>query len=220
MDLNVLKSLDLSGKLITFEGGEGSGKTTQIGLLVKDLESLGIDVLSLREPGGSKIAEEIREVILNKENIGMFSRCETLCFAAARAQLMEEKVLPALKAGKCVILDRFVDSNYVYQGIIKGVGLDKVIEINKFATFDTLPDLTFYVDVSPEVGFARINQNHRDTNKYEMMDMSFHHRVRESYLKLCEMYSDRIVRIDGDASSDDVYQSILNILENRFRPLK
>jgi dTMP kinase len=213
-----LSGLNLSGKLISFEGGEGSGKTTQISRLVSDLEKNGYDVLSLREPGGSKIAEEIREVILNKGNLEMTARCEALCFAASRSQLMQEKVLPALETGKVVILDRFVDSSYVYQGLCKSIGVDLVKQINDFATFDKEADLTIYIDVSPEVGFERINANGRETNKYEMMDLGFHKLVRQNYQSIADKYADRIVTVNGEQTKNKVYNDIINVFNNRFRP--
>lgn len=215
-----LKGLDLSGKLISFEGGEGSGKTSQIKRLVWDLEKNGYDVLSLREPGGSKIAEEIREVILKKDNKDMGSRCEALCFAAARAQLMEEVIEPALLSGKVIILDRYVDSSYVYQGLVRGVGLDNVVSINNFATGSKETDLTIYLDVSPEVGFKRISDNNRETNKFEEVDMSFHERVRENYQSLVKEFNSRMVLVNGDNSIDEVYKSITSVLKSRFKPSK
>lgn len=213
-----LKGLDLSGKLISFEGGEGSGKTTQIKRLVWDLEKNGYEVLSLREPGGSRIAEEIREVILKKENKNMGTRCEALCFAAARAQLMEEIIEPALAEGKLVILDRYVDSSYVYQGLVKGAGLDNIVSINNFATGIKLTDLTIYIDVSPEIGFKRIEDNNRETNKFEEVDLSFHEQVRENYQNLVKEFDNRMVLVNGENSMDGVYKSIVSVLKSKFKP--
>lgn len=208
------KGVGYSGKFISFEGGEGSGKTTQIKRLVAKLEELGYDVVSLREPGGSKIAEQIREVILSKDNSGMTERCEALSFAAARAQLVQEKILPELKAGKIVILDRYVDSSYVYQGIVKGLGYENVEMINDFATDEILPDITLYLDVPVDVGFERIEVNNRETNKFEEMDRSFHETVRAAYKELVKKIP-RIIEINGNADETTVFNSILKELVSR-----
>lgn len=200
------------GKIISFEGGEGCGKTTQIGKLTKYFKDNGYEVTQLREPGGSEIAEQIRDVILKKENSNMTSLCESLCFAASRAQLMDEKIIPALNNNHIVILDRFIDSSYVYQGLCKGVGLEKVIQLNEIAIQGNLPYITFYIDIEPEIGFKRILQNGRETNKYEMMNMEFHRQVRENYLKLCSLYSNRICKIDGNDSIENIYNKIISVL--------
>lgn len=200
------------GKIISFEGGEGCGKTTQINKLTQYFKESGYKVTQLREPGGSNIAEQIRDVILKEENSNMTSICESLCFAASRAQLMDEKIIPALNNNHVVILDRFVDSSYVYQGLCKGVGLEKVIQLNEIAIQGHLPYITFYIDIEPEIGFQRIIQNGRETNKYEMMDMEFHKQVREGYLKLCSLYSDRIYKIDGNDNIENIYNKIISVL--------
>lgn len=203
------------GKIISFEGGEGSGKTTQIDKLVHFFEDYGHKVVRLREPGGSNIAEQIRDVILKKENSNMTSICESFCFAASRAQLMNEKIIPALENNCIVILDRFVDSSYVYQGICKNVGLETVIQLNEIALQGYMPYITFYIDIDPQVGFNRIFSNGRETNKYEMMDMNFHIKVRNGYLKLCSLYPNRIIKIDGDDSIENVYNEILSKIINK-----
>lgn len=200
------------GKIISFEGGEGCGKSTQIERLTKYFKDNGYKVTQLREPGGSKIAEQIRDVILKKENSKMESICESLCFAASRAQLMDEKIIPALNNNHIVILDRFIDSSYVYQGLCKGVGLEKVIQLNEIAIQGHLPYITFYIDIEPEIGFQRIMQNGRETNKYEMMDIEFHKQVRQNYLKLCSLYPTRICKIDGNDSIENIYNNILSLL--------
>lgn len=200
------------GKIISFEGGEGCGKSTQIERLTKYFKDNGYKVTQLREPGGSEIAEQIRDVILKKENSKMESICESLCFAASRAQLMDEKIIPALNNNHIVILDRFIDSSYVYQGLCKGVGLEKVIQLNEIAIQGHLPYITFYIDIEPEIGFQRIMQNGREVNKYEMMDIEFHKQVRQNYLKLCSLFPTRICKIDGNDSIENIYNNILSLL--------
>lgn len=200
------------GKIISFEGGEGCGKSTQIERLTKYFKGNGYKVTQLREPGGSEIAEQIRDVILKKENSKMESICESLCFAASRAQLMDEKIIPALNNNHIVILDRFIDSSYVYQGLCKGVGLEKVIQLNEIAIQGHLPYITFYIDIDPEIGFKRIMQNGREVNKYEMMDIEFHKQVRQNYLKLCSLFPTRICKIDGNDSIENIYNNIISLL--------
>lgn len=200
------------GKIISFEGGEGCGKSTQIERLTKYFKDNGYKVTQLREPGGSEIAEQIRDVILKKENSKMESICESLCFAASRAQLMDEKIIPALNNNHIVILDRFIDSSYVYQGLCKGVGLEKVIQLNEIAIQGHLPYITFYIDIDPEIGFKRIMQNGREVNKYEMMDIEFHKQVRQNYLKLCSLFPTRICKIDGNDSIENIYNNIISLL--------
>lgn len=211
-DLSACKELE--GQIISFEGGEGAGKTTQIKQLEKTLLASGFKVLSLREPGGSKIAEELRGIILDKDNADMDAMCETMCFAAARAQLFNEKILPALKEKYVVLLDRFVDTSYVYQGMCKGVGLEVVRTINNFAISNMLPACTFYFDLDPEIGMKRISDNGRETNKYEEVDISFHKKVRSNYKKLAQ--SKRYCVIDASRDVDSIYVDITNALLDRF----
>lgn len=197
------------GLFITLEGGEGSGKTSVIHELGKALEERGIPYLVTREPGGIRIAEEIREVILNPIHTEMDSRTEALLYAAARRQHLAEKVEPALAQGITVLCDRFVDSSLAYQGYARGLGIDEVLSINLFATAGRFPDITFYMDIEPEVGIARIAAAQgREVNRLDLEGMDFHHKVREGYEVLAAMYPDRIRKVDASVSLDEVATEI------------
>lgn len=195
-------------KFITIEGGEGSGKTTLIKLLMEDLKKNNIDAIQTREPGGSKIAEEIRDVILNVENTKMDYMTEALLYAASRRQHLEEIVKPAIEEGKLVICDRYIDSSLAYQGHARNLGIENVYNINMYATDGFLPDLTVLIDIPPEVGLGRIRKNMRNVDRLDLEKMSFHHLVREGYLKVANMFPNRIVIINGDRSIEEVYADI------------
>ena len=147
------------GLFITMEGPDGSGKSTQIDLLRDYLSGKGYDIIVCREPGGTKISEAIRQVILNKDFTEMGYMTEMLLYAAARAQLVEEVIRPALEEGKIVICDRFVESSAVYQGIARGMGIDLVYEVNRYAIGDTMPDLTIMIDIDAQIGISRKNKH-------------------------------------------------------------
>ncbi|MDQ6420778.1 dTMP kinase [Paenibacillus sp. LHD-117] len=208
------------GIFITIEGGEGSGKTTLIQRLAHALGQKGLAVMTTREPGGIPIAEQIRTVILDPLHTAMDARTEALLYAASRRQHLVEKVLPALEQGGIVICDRFVDSSLAYQGHARGLGMDEVWEINRFAIQDTMPDLTLYLDVTPEVGLARIAAaSDREINRLDLERHSFHERVREGYMTLLERFPERIVRLNADEHPDDVFEEALMVLESRT-PIK
>jgi len=204
-------------KFITIEGGEGSGKTSLIKLLVNDFKKLNIDTLTSREPGGSKIAEEIRQVILNVENTKMDYMTEALLYAASRKQHLEEIIKPAINEGKLVICDRYIDSSLAYQGWARGLGIENVYDINMYATEGFLPDLTLFIDIPAEVGLERIKSNNRDVDRLDLEKISFHHKVREGYLKIAEMYPERIVVIDGNKSLEEVYEDIKKVIFERIK---
>ena len=203
-------------KFITFEGGEGSGKTTIIKMLVDEIKAKGIDVLVSREPGGSKISEEIRNVILNVNNKNMDYMTEALLYAAARRQHLKEIVWPSVDSGKLVICDRYLDSSLVYQGCARGLGIEKVYELNMNATDGYLPDLTLYLDVTPDVGLGRIRDNNRDVNRLDLEKKAFHEEVRNGYLKLCEMFPERIVKINAMGSIEEVYEEVRKAVFSRM----
>ncbi|WP_404406596.1 dTMP kinase [Jeotgalibacillus malaysiensis] len=201
------------GLFITLEGPEGAGKTTASVEIKKELESLGYDVLLTREPGGIKIAEKIREVILDPSHIEMDSRTEALLYAAARRQHLVEKVKPALDAGKVVLCDRFIDSSLAYQGYARGLGIDEVWSINQFAIGSMMPDCTLYFDISPEEGLERIGQNEgREVNRLDLEGMVFHKKVYEGYQILRERFPERMRRIDASASLEDVTAEAVSVL--------
>lgn len=206
----------MSMKFITFEGGEGSGKTTIIKKLVADLKEAGFDSVVTREPGGSKISEEIRNVILNVENKAMDYMTEALLYAASRRQHLEEVVKPAINNGKLVICDRYLDSSLAYQGHARGLGIENVYNINMYATDGFLPDLTIFLDVTPEIGLTRIAVNNRDVNRLDLEKESFHKLVREGYLKITDMYNDRIVRVDANGTVEEVYERVKNAVFSRL----
>lgn len=211
----------MKGLFISFEGNDGSGKSSAIKAVYNKLQELGYDVVLSREPGGSKIAEKIRELILDKDNTGMDDWTEALLYAASRREHVQKTILPAINNGKIILCDRFLDSSLAYQGRARGLGLDNVYNINQYATNGLLPDLTLFVCVKPEVGMARIKKNARDMDRLELEKMDFHHQVYEGYLELCDKFKNRIVQIDGEMNQEEVakksIQVVLNyILENNY----
>jgi dTMP kinase len=202
------------GMFITFEGPEGAGKTTIISMLAERLDNS----LLTREPGGIDIAEQIRNVILAKENTAMDARTEALLYAAARRQHLVEKVKPALDEGKIVLCDRVVDSSLAYQGFARGLGVDEVLSINQFAILDMMPELTLYFDIEPELGFQRISKNKgREINRLDLESLDFHHKVREGYLLLLERFPERMIRIDASRSLEEVFQDTAKIIEEQLK---
>jgi dTMP kinase len=197
------------GIFITFEGPDGAGKTTIINMVTEQLEN----VLLTREPGGFDIAEQIRRVILARENTAMDPRTEALLYAAARRQHLMEKVKPALEEGIVVLCDRFVDSSLAYQGHARGLGIDEVLKINQFAIEDMMPDLTIYFDIEPELGLKRINKNKgREVNRLDLENLDFHHKVREGYAILMERFPNRIVKIDASDTLEKVFEKTIKLV--------
>ena len=204
------------GIFITFEGPEGAGKTTIIEMLLEKLESEGYPIMKTREPGGIEIAEQIRSVILNKNNTAMDGRTEALLYAAARRQHLVEKVLPAIEQGFIVLCDRFIDSSLAYQGFARGIGMDDVYSINTFAIENRMPDATLYFDIDPEIGLKRINEHKgREVNRLDLENLEFHRKVREGYQLLSRKYSNRIIEIDASQPLQKVYE----IVESNVRAI-
>lgn len=202
---------------ITLEGPEGSGKTTAVEAAVKKLEKMGYQIVRTREPGGTPISEQIRNVILDKGNTAMDGRTEALLYAASRRQHLVEKVWPALKEGKIVICDRYLDSSLAYQGGARGLGIEEVLKINLFATENTWPDLTLLFDIKPEIGLARINANaNREVNRLDLEKIEFHNKVRESFLALAKRFPDRYVIIDASLSRDEVAKATMEAILSRL----
>lgn len=211
--MNRLEGTMSKGLFITIEGPEGAGKTTIIGMLATKLKEQGIKVIVTREPGGIPIAEQIREVILNKENTAMDARTEALLYAAARRQHLVEKVLPHLQEGSIVLCDRFIDSSLAYQGHARGLGIDEVYSINHFAIEGMMPDVTLYFDIDPELGLDRIGQHKgREVNRLDLEELHFHQKVREGYQLLLNRFKDRMVMIDASQPLEDVFQIALSKL--------
>ena len=201
------------GIFITFEGPDGSGKSTIIRKVEKYLALNDIEYISTREPGGIDIAEQIREVILNKNNTAMDARTEALLYAASRRQHLAERVIPALKDGKIVICDRFIDSSLAYQGYARGIGMDEVMKVNEFAIDEYMPNLTFYLDIEPELGLERISKSiSREVNRLDLEKIDFHNKVREGYLILLKKYPNRIVKIDASQDIEGVFRDIKSSL--------
>ena len=202
---------------ITLEGPEGSGKTTAIQKAVEKLSQMGYEIVRTREPGGTEIAEQIRNVILDKANTNMDPRTEALLYAASRRQHLVEKVWPALKEGKIVICDRYLDSSLAYQGGARGLGIENVLNINLFATENTWPDLTLLFDIDPSIGLARINKNaDREVNRLDLEKLEFHKRVRQTFLDLAARFPDRYVIIDASKSIEEVAKDTLEAIIQRI----
>jgi dTMP kinase len=203
----------MKGIFITFEGPDGAGKTTILNMLSEEFKEKGIEAVFTREPGGIRIAEQIREVILNKENTEMDPRTEALLYAAARRQHIVEKVIPGLNEGKLIICDRFIDSSLAYQGFAREIGVDDVYSINMFAIDGVMPEVTLYFDIEPERGLMRISGNDgREVNRLDLEKMDFHLKVQQGYKHLIGKFPERIKVINADQSLDDVYRDVKEVL--------
>ncbi|MBD2848335.1 dTMP kinase [Paenibacillus sp. IB182496] len=204
----------MQGKFITIEGGEGAGKTTLIERLQARMRESGRTVITTREPGGIRIAEAIRAVILEPAYTEMDARTEALLYAAARRQHLVEKVLPALEQGCDVICDRFVDSSLAYQGHARGLGIDEVLQLNSFATEGRQPDLTFWLDLDPALGLKRIMATPgREVNRLDQERLAFHRQVRAGYAALQAREPQRIVRVDAAQPPEAVLAQVIATLE-------
>ncbi len=207
-----------TGKLISFEGSEGSGKSTQLIRLAAHLQKLRRDVITVREPGGTEIGEQIRNIIVhNSRGDEMCAETELLLFTAARAQLVREIIAPALMAGKIVLSDRFLDSSTVYQGIGRNLALDPVHQINRFAVGNVMPDLTIIIDVPTKVGLARIRQRATDLpDRMERENIDFYNKVREGYLLLAKGLPERFIVVDGTLSESAVEKKIWSAIADHL----
>lgn len=207
-----------AGKLISFEGSEGSGKSTQISLLAAHFQKEGREVVSTREPGGTEIGEQIRNIIVhNSKGDEMCAETELLLFAAARAQLVREVIVPALTRGAMVLSDRYLDSSTVYQGVGRNLGADPVAQINRFAVGNVMPDLTVVLDVPTEVSLARIRQRASDLpDRMERENIGFYEKIREGYLLLAKSMGDRFVVIDGTQTTDTIQKKIWAAVKERL----
>lgn len=206
--------MDYKGLFITLEGGEGAGKTTQISFIEQYLEEVRLDYITTREPGGITISESIREIILDKHNTKMDGKTEALLYAAARRQHLVEKVIPALVEGKVVICDRFIDSSLAYQGYARGIGVEEVLEINKFAIGGYMPDLTIFLDIDVKEGLARVKGRNGEINRLDLEDITFHETVRNGYIELLRQEPNRIRKVDASQSVEDVSKEIINIIKD------
>ena len=201
-----------NGIIISFEGPDGAGKTTVLEQVLPVLQEKGYDIITTREPGGVEIAERIRDVILDVNHVAMDNKTELLLYMAARRQHYVEKVLPALEAGKVVLIDRFIDSSIAYQGAGRGLDKDIIRRLNDFAPDGRKPDLTLYFDVESEIGLARIAKNaEREVNRLDLEKLDMHKRVREGYLALTEQEK-RIVTIDASRELAEVVSETLHTI--------
>ncbi len=207
------------GKLITFEGVEGAGKTTQLEHAAARLTARGVAVVTAREPGGTAVGEQVREVLLDRENASMAPLAELLLYLAARAQLVAEVVAPALAAGKYVLLDRYVHSTLAYQGYGLGVDLGgasaednlaRLRELCRAAVGDAWPDLAVVLDLEPEEGFARLGGEERD--RIEARDLAFHRRVRDGFLALAAEEPERVVVVDASPPEEELFAAVEGLL--------
>ena len=208
----------MKGYFVSFEGPDGAGKSTVLKEVLAEIGSkLKPQYLVTREPGGSKIAEKIRDIILDPANEEMDAKTEALLYAASRSQHVEEIIRPALKAGKVVFSDRFVDSSLAYQGEGRDLGIEEVKQINDFATGKLDPDLTFFLDVAPEIGLSRIEKlrpGHED--RLEQETLAFHKKVYAGFLKIKQMYPERFVTIDATQPIDQVVKQVIATLKDRL----
>jgi len=207
----------MKGMFISFEGGEGAGKTTVLKRVAHKLTKRGYDVITTREPGGIEIAEQIRTIILDKENIAMDQRTEALLYAAARRQHLVQKVIPALSADKIVLCDRFIDSSLAYQGYARNIGIDEVLQINEFAIESCMPKLTLYFHCRPEVGLQRIEENDREQNRLDLETITFHQKVYDGYNLLLRRFPERMKKIDAERSIDEVTEAALTCIDQLIK---
>ncbi len=201
------------GKFITCEGTDGSGKSTQIELLLEYLKGRGIDAVLTREPGGTPISEKIRSIILDTDNVNMSDMTELLLYAASRAQVVSEIIRPALMQGKTVICDRFIDSSYVYQGYARGLGLEIIDSVNKAAICGLMPDLTLFFDISPEVALKR-RMEVTGADRIEKERMEFHMKVYNGYKELARNNPQRIKVVESSRSVEEIALDVQRIVDS------
>lgn len=205
------------GIFITFEGPDGAGKTSVLQDLLPQLEQFGREIVTTREPGGVAIAESIREVILDPQNIAMDDKTELLLYIAARRQHLKERILPALEKGQLLLVDRFIDSSVAYQGFGRGLNVADIDWLNDFATDGLKPDLTLYFDINVEEGLARIARNKdREVDRLDMETVDMHERVRQGYLSILEKEVQRMVKIDASQPLEAVVADVLAVIKKRF----
>ena len=197
-----------NGLFISFEGIDGCGKSTQVSMLVNKLEEKKIDHILVREPGGSRIAEEIRDVLLKKHTEKMDPRAEALLMVASRAQLTKTLIKPLINKGTCVVADRYMDSTIAYQGGGRELDIEYLLGLNEFATYSTKPDITFLIDIDPVECANRIKP--KELDRIESAGVNFQKKVRKQYLDLAERYPERVIKINGSKSIDNIHKEIWN----------
>lgn len=204
----------MKGKFITFEGCEGVGKSRQIHFLEEYLKSKGIEYYLTREPGGTVVSEQIRNIILDGKNISMTNECEALLYAAARVQLLKEKIKPLLEQGKLVLCDRYIDSSFAYQGYARGLDIEFVEKINDYAITNFMPDYTVFLSLEPEKAFKRKGGVDK-TDRVEQSGIEFHKKVFQGYVELSKKYSNRFIVIDASGEKEQTHQKIINALKEK-----
>ena len=203
-----------NAKFITFEGIDGCGKSTQARLLLEYMNKSGVESILVREPGGTNISESIREILLHSSSGQMGDRTESLLMTASRAQLTQDVIIPNMDQGKFVIADRYSDSTLAYQGGGRNLDIEWLIELNNYATFTLLPDITFFVDIRSEDALRRLDSN---KDRIEGEGIEFQARVRKTYHELAERFNDRYVILDGYSEIGDIHQNVLNeIIRRKF----
>ena len=206
-------SFSNNAKFITFEGVDGCGKSTQARMLLDFLNNIhSMDTILVREPGGTAISESIREILLHSNSGELGDRSESLLMTASRAQLTQDVIIPNLEMGKCVIADRYSDSTLAYQGGGRGIDIEWLIDLNNYASFALVPDITFLIDIRPEEALRRMEQN---TDRIEDEGMEFQTRVRKTYHELAERFQDRYVLLDGHNTIEDIQEKLLNEMKRR-----
>ena len=201
-----------NAKFITFEGIDGCGKSTQAKLLLEYMNKSGVETILVREPGGTNISESIREILLHSSSGQMGDRTESLLMTASRAQLTQEVIIPNMDQGKFVIADRYSDSTLAYQGGGRSLDIEWLIELNNYATFTLLPDITFFIDIRSEEALRRLDNN---KDRIEGEGIEFQTRVRKTYHELAERFNDRYVILDGYGKINDIHQKVLNEMIRR-----
>ncbi|MFA6118989.1 MAG: dTMP kinase [Parachlamydiales bacterium] len=202
------------GFFITFEGGEGSGKTTLLENIRKYLESKNRNFIFTREPGGTVLGEEIRELVLRKRKEKIAAKAELCLFLASRAQHIQEIILPSLKEGKIVLSDRYNDSSIAYQGFARGLGMEEVIQFSFYIIEDAIPDLTIFLDIDPKIGLSRVKGNY---DRIESEKILFHQKIREGFLILADKFPERIKIIDATLSQEEVFQNAMNYIQKLLK---
>lgn len=200
-------------KFITFEGGEGAGKSTLIDAILEALTARGLAALKTRAPGGTKVGAEIRALLLHKKELALTGRAELLLFLADRAQHVKEVIEPALKEGKILLCDRFNDSTIAYQGGARTLGVDKVKELTHFASFGLIPDLTLYLDIDPAIGLKRAARAGGGKDRIEEETLAFHQTLREAYLAIAHEEPGRFKRIDASAAPAQVFRQAMEFID-------
>jgi len=201
----------MAGIFISFEGIDGCGKTTQVQMLSSYLKQLNKNIIVIHEPGVTEIGEKIRKLIIDNT---MLPITEALLYAASRAELVKQIIKPSLEAQKIIICDRFIDSSIAYQGVARKIGIDKILSINSYAIDKIMPDITFYLDIKPEISIIR-KKNQKSLDRIEKEDLAFHNQVCQGYHQLMQLYPKRIYKLDATQSEDSLHKQICSILNEK-----